>query len=580
MQEVSQAYRESMKEKLRNQSYIKINLGIINQEAQNNAEIADKSGHNYFSQYDIFGTPDTSQIYATYETNFGKVDGSMYFPPKPGGSFFYNGIVSNTMGGSLKILFNALPLDIKGLTIDFGDTYPTKFSIVTDTETVTYENDKRVFETEDTFREITYLHIVTEEMRYPDNRLRVYSIQFGLGLVFDGKIIKEATMDDYCSPITENIPQIDLTLILINKDKAYNVDNEDSFINFLETGQECQIYYGYDLGGGNIEWLQGNSLKAHTWNANDEEVTITCVDTLRLLTGNYYKDTMHENGITLFQLAINVLTDAGVEPEMYFVDESLKDIIIYNPLPNVPCKSALQIIANAGCCSLRQDRKGVIRLEPADTLGIETDFEIDYGDMLENPLGQQCEKISEVKVYRTTYSKSTQLEQLVTETLIVTNEQTEIFYFNSPVYNLSCGLSNAASGQTVRILSQGAYYVEVIFEGFSSETNVEFYVNGYTYIRSQAITTNKINNRGLTKEWTNPLISTVAQAQRLAQWLGNYYRADKEYSYTYRGNPELDTNDIIKQENLYVPNMRVNVLQNKITYNGGISGKIRTRRMG
>lgn len=580
MQEVSQAYKASMKQKLRNRSYIKINLGIINQEAQNNAEIADKNGFNYFSQFDIFGTPDTSQIYATYETNFGKVDGSMFFPPKPGGSFFYNGIVSNSMGGSLKILFNALPLDIKGLTIDFGETYPTKFSIVTDNETVTYDNDKRIFETEDTFREITFLHIVTKTMQYPDNRLRVYSIQFGLGLVFDGKIVKEATMDDYCSPITENIPQIDLTIILINKDKAYNVDNEDSFINFLETGQGCQLYYGYELEPGEVEWIQGNTLKAYTWNANDEEVTITCVDSLRLLTANYYKDTMHENGITLYQLAINVLMDCGVESEMYYVDASLKNIVVYNPLPNVPCKSALQIIANAGCCSLRQDRKGVIRLEPSENLGIETNFGIDYGDMLENPLGQQCEKISEVRVYRTSYSKASQMEQLVTESLFVKNEQTEIFYFNSPVYDLSCGLNNAAAGQTATILSYGAYYVEVIFRGFTAETKVDFFVNGYSYIRSQAVTTNKINNRGLTKEWTNPLISTVAQAQKLAQWIGAYYTADKEYSYTYRGNPELDTNDIIKQENLYVPDMRVNVLQNKITYNGGITGEIRTRRMG
>lgn len=62
--------------------------------------------------------------------------------------------------------------------------------------------------------------------------------------------------------------------------------------------------------------------------------------------GQYY-----ETGITLYDLAVLVLEDAGVAQEDYYLDTYLKKITVYNPLPNVRHKEALQIIANAGRCS-------------------------------------------------------------------------------------------------------------------------------------------------------------------------------------------------------------------------------------
>lgn len=57
-------------------------------------------------------------------------------------------------------------------------------------------------------------------------------------------------------------------------------------------------------------------------------------------------------------MALEVLESAGITDEReYYIDPYLKKIIVYNPLPVVSHAEALQIIANAGRCALREDRK-------------------------------------------------------------------------------------------------------------------------------------------------------------------------------------------------------------------------------
>ena len=50
----------------------------------------------------------------------------------------------------------------------------------------------------------------------------------------------------------------------------------------------------------------------------------------------------------MYDLAVLVLTDAGLDPEEYWLDGYLDNVIVYNPLPVVTHKEALQIIAKRG----------------------------------------------------------------------------------------------------------------------------------------------------------------------------------------------------------------------------------------
>ncbi len=77
----------------------------------------------------------------------------------------------------------------------------------------------------------------------------------------------------------------------------------------------------------------------------------------------YYRGQYHPNGMSLYDMAVDVLSDAQVDYRDYWIDPYLKDVLVVNPMPVVTHKEALQLIANAGRCILYQNRAGRIILK-------------------------------------------------------------------------------------------------------------------------------------------------------------------------------------------------------------------------
>lgn len=371
MQDVSQAYKQGMKQPFRNRGYIKVRIGIVNSKAQENVEAGDaRNQFTYFSDNErVFDAYTVDRIYAVGEQDFSKVDGSMYFLPgeEAGLEFYNNGIVTNQLLGSVYISFSGIAgLDIKGLTINFGECYPVRLSIASDSGTKIYENDRPLFVTEDVFDETSYFVITPLAMVNGEGRMRLYQFTCGISNNFSNKEVKSYTFKDYVSSITDVIPSQDMSLTIDNQNLYYSPDNPESTIAYMEQGQEIKVAFGYDVTGcGNIEWLNETTTYLKTWSATDVEAKFTAVDIFDYkLSGTYYRGMYRETGISLYDLAIDVLHDAGVIDEReYFVDPYLQDVIVYNPVPAVKHSEALQIIANAGRCALYVDRQGSIHLQ-------------------------------------------------------------------------------------------------------------------------------------------------------------------------------------------------------------------------
>ena len=196
--------------------------------------------------------------------------------------------------------------------------------------------------------------------------MRLYQFTCGISNNFSNKEVKSYTFKDYVSSITDVIPSQDMSLTIDNQNLYYSPDNPESTIAYMEQGQEIKVAFGYDVTGcGNIEWLNETTTYLKTWSATDVEAKFTAVDIFDYkLSGTYYRGMYRETGISLYDLAIDVLHDAGVIDEReYFVDPYLQDVIVYNPVPAVKHSEALQIIANAGRCALYVDRQGSIHLQ-------------------------------------------------------------------------------------------------------------------------------------------------------------------------------------------------------------------------
>lgn len=370
MQKVSKAYKESMKSSLRERAYIMISFGLVNQEAQAKATV-DNGSYAYYSNKDnIFGEHIDDTVYATLEEEFTKVDGSMFFLPRAteGGRYYDTGIVSDKLVSEARceviISLNTIATDFKGLTINFGENYPVDFDIVGSTgQTIEFRgNTNSKWSTEEVLENTTYIKLVFYKMKNPQSRLRIYSIMFGYGLVYYNDSVMSSALDSYVSPIGADVPQFDFSVTLKNYDHYFNVDNPNSAINYLETGQEMDIMYGYQTPGSDtIEWIQGNHLWCSEWESDDNTATIRCQDIFRNMDGEYVKGLYSAAGKSYYALAEEILKDAGISE--YYIDPRLKKLYSNNPIPRVKYKEALQIIANACRCVLTQSRDGKVQIK-------------------------------------------------------------------------------------------------------------------------------------------------------------------------------------------------------------------------
>lgn len=365
MQKVSREYRNSMSSGLRERAYTMISFGLVNQEIQGSAKVDSGQLAYYSKPDDLFIKNSAKHNYATLEENFTRVDGSMLFLPRNEENCILTELVSYEIISKatfeLIINLNVQPTDFKGFTIEFGENYPLDFDLITDSgqKIEVRNNNKTTWVTQDVFSAVTRLRILFYKMKNLHSRVRIYSILFGYGLIYYNDDVISSTLESHISPIAETIPQIDFTLQLKNYNRYFDVDNPDSAINFLETGQELNVYYGYQLPDSEkIEWIKGNKLWCSSWESNKNVATIRCQDVFRNLDVEFYKGKYFTEGVSFYDLAIEVLRDARVDK--YSIDPRLKLIKTQNPIPRVSHKEALQLIANATRCILAQTRDGKI----------------------------------------------------------------------------------------------------------------------------------------------------------------------------------------------------------------------------
>lgn len=362
MQAASQAYKEEMREQLRGHSYIRVTIGLVNQEAQASAYIPEAGRYTYYSSLKRpFNNYQVEALYAACDQDYTTADGGMYFLPRDRADAVLNqGIVTEGLLGEIDIRF-PVQLDIKGLTVEFGKAYPVDFRIESDNNTVSVTgNASGHFVTEEIFAGATHIRFVPSSMANGQGRLRIHMVTFGIGIYFDNQKIVSATKKERVSPVMEDMPTVDFELVVDNKNRAFDIENEESTVNFLEIGQEIGVIYGQELGDGSVEWMPGTTVYLREWSADDKEMSFTATDRFDGMDGTYYRGKYYTGGISLYDLAVDVLEDAGVDSRTYWLDSYLRGITVCNPVPAVTHREALQLIANAGRCLLYQDREGNI----------------------------------------------------------------------------------------------------------------------------------------------------------------------------------------------------------------------------
>ena len=211
--------------------------------------------------------------------------------------------------------------------------------------------------------------------------------------------------------------------------------------------------------------------------------------------------------------------------------------------------------------------------------GDSTDYEFQYGEELtKTPKGTQLAKVRELQVVRTIYGPSSEAaKELTRETIAVSAlDNRYTFYFSNASYDLACAITDAQEGQTAKIVESGCYFATVELSGVSGACEV--IILGKEYMISQAKVSRQLGTTGTVETWENPLVSDIVHAADLADWIGDYMKADREYDLSYRGDPRLDANDLAYLENKYVSGLLLRIYEHTLNFNGAFSGSVKARR--
>ena len=302
--------------------------------------------------------------YATLEQNYMRVDGQMYFLPRETSGLYQLRNAPLTTQNIMETVKVTFPQEysIKGLTIDFGKYYPTSFKIVTDEKELTYTNSKHDFSTTDVIGNTTNIQIIPMSMVGGNKRLRVEKIVMGVGLTYRNNDVSTSSFEEFVNGISAEIPYRKLSVTILDKNNVYNVDDDNSFINFLETGQKMELSYGMVLSDETVEWHKKATMLLTDWNSKKNQMSFTANDVLSTLEDNYtIGNKIYDR--TAYAEAISILKDAGFEPDEYFVDDCLRDVSLHNPMPEASHKECLQLLCNASRCILFVDSDGRVNIK-------------------------------------------------------------------------------------------------------------------------------------------------------------------------------------------------------------------------
>ena len=187
-------------------------------------------------------------------------------------------------------------------------------------------------------------------------------------------------------------------------------------------------------------------------------------------------------------------------------------------------------------------------------IGTINDYEIEKHDMSEIPTAEQTERIRSISVK---YYDFIEGDKTVTSKAKV-DEGENLITFGNACYDYS------VEGCT--ITDSGAYYV--IFE---AEEAGEVTITAKQYDKTENTYQQQIRETGQDIVLENDLISDVDLAERVCEWLAEYYAGEIDYTISYRGEPALESGDRIYLESDFVNNNLILVTSEELSTSTGMS---------
>ena len=576
---------EQLKKPKRNLGFLKVKFNIVDPET--NPDLSSNS-EEIFSSLDSIkeSTIPQTKNYATLEKNFWILNDSQ---PIYGSEELEQTYTSSYMSDKNCLftdkacitLTSSVYLTTLGLTMVFDSidknyakrlnvkAYRDNTLIMNKDYTLNSYKERLIFADNDELVRWNRIEIYFIESSLPYRRIRVNQLLFGIMEIYTDENIISAESKEKTTMINSELPTHTFKFTIDNMNKLFNPDNPEGWYRYILQQQPISYEWGYQLDDGTIEWiLGGNMLLTGSVDVGENQVTFSTTSLINYLTKSYKKGVYNANGRSLYDLAVDVLTDSNIDESQYNLWEGLKLLKTDAPLPKLEARQLLQIIATTGNCILFTNRENIINIQPFSY--ILSPYGMNYDFITSNPVVKVQSELHNAIIYINHYS----IDEAVSE--LFKNESLEITGTTKIEieYDLATNVSATITGGTVISANYYGRYAVLEITNNSDEP-VSLKVLGNKINVSQTIDSKNYNDDGENIEYKNDLITQMVESSKevkLKEFIGNWYNNRNIYSFENRGDITKDTREILPIETDFSSSLIGYLIENNIKYDGAWAG--------
>lgn len=263
--------------------------------------------------------------YASLEENYTELDGSFLLPN-------YN-IIGDKSGYISKQLFKDIEnpiikvscnnndfVESSGITIYFQDNIAQVFDITIakddNTEEIIniFNNDKNIYQYvfEETIK-IKSLKLEIKKMEYPNRRIRIAEIDFGISQIYEGQELISFSLNEEIDLLLTSTPINDCKVNLNNYSNTFDPINPRGIVRFLNDDTIIKPFIGVLTKENGVEYVKMGTFYLTNWSHNnDGNVTLNGSDII-----NQLKDKNLKMDINIFNTNFTAQTWNSFLERMY-----------------------------------------------------------------------------------------------------------------------------------------------------------------------------------------------------------------------------------------------------------------------
>lgn len=378
----SDAWRTAQLEAVVPETFVEIAYDITEPGLQSSATVSNTTPAVFAQPASIIDTTDRRySLYATLEQNIWGLDGTFDILPDtaPYGNagFVSDNLITAGEPAAVRLSFSSVRTQpIPGITITWSTRYGEYAKVFrirayngsTEIFAEEYANNSVKSVREFALTDYTSIRIEVIEWSHPGHRARIEEVFLGVIATYTKSDLISYSHAQSGDILSAELPKNSVSFSLNNAEGMWNPDNLSGNVKYLAEQQQISVRYGMQLGN-DVEWIDAGTFWISEWDtpSNGLEVRFVARDLIEFMSDTY-------SGIrsgTLYDIALAALVQSNLPLQengspRYVLSDNLKEWTVNFSADDsdYTCAEIVQLCANAACCVMYQNRKGVLVVEP------------------------------------------------------------------------------------------------------------------------------------------------------------------------------------------------------------------------